>query len=331
VIIPFCSWELEHGQYNSPTLWVKSDQSPFDKAGFLPVKYSGVLRETLFASYYEEEKARSYLDNLNLFYVALTRAEHGMIVMAPLPNPKRKKNARISDVLFESMQRTLPAGWEISNERWRSGEWSVNKESEEVTPTARPVPLKNYSTSTWRDKLVIKQSSRGHFESSENFDSEKIKYGIHLHTVFSRIKYHQDLDEVINKIEQEGIITLLEKPVIHTLLEELLSNEIIAGWFSSEWDVRTEVPILLPGDGDNRIDRLMIKDKKAVVVDFKTGEPSRSDQQQVSSYIDTLRQMNFTEVEGYLLYIKTGEVISVPPGKKTRAKEDKKGQLGFGF
>jgi hypothetical protein len=37
------------------------------------------------------------------------------------------------------------------------------------------------------------------------------------------------------------------------------------------------------------------------------------------------------EVEGYLLYIKTGEVVSVPPGKKTKVKEDKKGQLGLGF
>lgn len=331
VIIPFCSWELDHGQSNGPTLWVKSDQPPFDKAGYLPVKYSGVLRETLFSAYYEEEKARCYLDNLNLLYVALTRAEHGLIVMAPLPNPKRKKNTRISDVLFDSMQRTLPAGWERDNEVWRSGEWSIKKRSEESIPEALPVSLENYNTTPWREKLVIKQSSHGHFESSGNVVSEKVKYGIHLHTVLSRIKYYQELDNAIAAIEQEGIITVEEKPVISALLGELFANEFIANWFSSEWNVRTEVPILLPGEGDNRIDRLMIRDKKAVVVDFKTGEPSRSDQKQVSSYIDTLRQMNFTEVEGYLLYIKTGEVVSVPPGKKTKVKEDKKGQLGLGF
>lgn len=331
VIIPFCSWELDHSQYNSPTLWVKSDQPPFTTAGYLPVKYSGVLRETLFASYYEEEKARCYLDNLNLLYVALTRAEHGLIVMAPLPNLNRKKNTRISDVLFDSMQRTLTSGWHLSNEVWRSGEWSIKKENEESILIAGPISLENYSTSPWREKLVIKQSSHGHFESPENSVSEKVKYGIHLHTVLSRIKYHHELDDAINAIAHEGIITLEEKPVIQNLLGELLANELIANWFSSEWQVRTEVPILLPGEGDSRIDRLMMKDKKAVIVDFKTGEPSRNDQKQVSSYIDTLRQMKFTEVEGYLLYIKTGEVVSVPPGKKTKVKEDKKGQLGLEF
>jgi len=36
-------------------------------------------------------------------------------------------------------------------------------------------------------------------------------------------------------------------------------------------------------------------------------------------------------VQGYLLYIKSGEVVSVPPGKvmKTVKKDDK--QLGLGF
>jgi len=331
VIIPFCSWDLDHSSFNSPTLWVKSEEPPFDKAGFLPVKYSSVLRETLFASYLEEEKARCYLDNLNLLYVALTRAEQGLIVMAPLPNAKRNKNTKISDMLYDAMQRTLPDGWDLKNQVWNSGVWHLKKESGKAEPVSLPVKLVNYVTSSWRDKLVIKQTAKGHFEAGETSISDKVKYGIHLHHVLSKIKYAQDVDEAITGMEQEGIITEEEKPVIQSLIAELLANEIIANWFSSDWQVRTEVPILLPGEGDNRIDRLLTKDKKAWVVDFKTGEPSRQDQKQVTAYMDTLRMMNFVEVEGYLLYIKTGEVVSVPPGKKSKVKDDKEGQLGLGF
>ncbi len=127
------------------------------------------------------------------------------------------------------------------------------------------------------------------------------------------------------------IVNHRPRPVIHKLINELLANETIAHWFSSSWDVRTEVPILLPGEGDNRIDRLLTKGKKAVVVDFKTGEPSRADQKQVVSYIDTLRKMNFVDVEGYLLYVKTGEVVSVPPGKASKIKKNADGQLGLGL
>ncbi len=331
VIIPFCSWELDHGSFNAPTLWVKSDDSAFHEAGYLPVKYSSILKETLFASYYEEEKARSYLDSLNLLYVALTRAEHGLIVMVPNPSTKRGYGGKVSELLFNSMQRAFPSGWSANNELWSSGEWSLKAEKDKSEHASHPIQLKNYETSSWREKLVIKQSSKGHFESKENVVVGKVKYGIHLHTVLSKIKYHHEVDEAILNMEAEGVITADERPVIHTLINELLANETIAHWFSTAWEVRTEVPVLLPGEGDNRIDRLLIKDKKAVVVDFKTGEPSRADQKQVVSYIDTLRKMNFVDVEGYLLYIKTGEVVSVPPGKKSKVKDNKDGQLGLGL
>lgn len=330
VIIPFCGWELDHGALKAPTLWVKSDQATFQEAGYIPVKYSGTLKETLFASYYEEEKARCFLDNLNLLYVALTRAKHGLIVMAPGPDTKRAFSGKVSELLFNAMQRTLASGWNLQQDTWTSGEWSLKTEKDKTEEGSHPVQLKNYETSPWRNKLVIKQSSKGHFETSENRVAEKVKYGIHLHTVLSKIKYQDELDDAIMSMEKEGIITDEERPVIHALITELLGNEVIANWFSSIWVVRTEVPILLPGEGDNRIDRLLTNDKKAVVVDFKTGEPSRADQQQVVSYMDTLRKMSFIEVEGYLLYIKTGEVVSVPAGKKSKVK-GVDGQLGLGI
>ena len=331
VIIPFCSWELDHGSFNAPTLWVKTNESPFHETGYLPVKYSSILKDTLFASYYEEEKARSYLDSLNLLYVALTRAEHGLIVMAPNPSNKRSYGGKISELLFNSMQRALPLGWSVKKDIWSSGEWSLKKTNDKSENGSHSIQLKNYETSSWREKLVIKQSSKGHFEMTENVVVEKVKYGIHLHTVLSKIKYHHELDEAILSMETEGTITADERPVIHKLINELLANETIADWFSSAWEVRTEVPILLPGEGDSRIDRLLTKGKKAVVVDFKTGEPSRADQKQVVSYIETLRQMNFVDVQGYLLYIKTGEVVSVPPGKASKTKKNSDGQLGLGL
>lgn len=331
VIIPFCNWELDHGGFNAPTLWVKASSPPFDKAGFLPVKYASALKETLFASYYEEEKARCYLDNLNLLYVALTRPEHGLIVMAPHPKVRRSFGGKICELLFNSTQRALPTGWSINQDVWRSGEWTLQQEKDQLESGPKAVGLTNCATTPWRDKLVIKQSAKGFFEKSENIASQKMKYGIHLHTVLSRVRYQHELDEAIANLVMEGIITEEEKPVILRLVSELLANEVIGNWFSTDWQVKTEVPILLPKGGDNRIDRLMIRDKKAVIVDFKTGEPARVDQQQVASYIDTLRKMNFAVVEGYLLYIKTGEVVMVPPGRKSKVKSEDEAQLGLGF
>ncbi len=326
IIIPFCSWELDHGI--KPTLWVKSDQSPFDKAGFLPVKYSSTLEDTLFSSYYEEERTRSFLDNLNLLYVALTRAEHGMIITAP--NPKIKKNL-VATLLHHGLNTdsALQSRWNEGTQEWQSGEWVLAKE--EVNKTSAPLTLKAYASSTWRSKLVIRHTAVGHFDPQESETITRIKYGIHLHAIFSRIHYQDQLEEILSQLILDGMITSQEEPILIGLMNELFANDVIASWFTREWHVRTEVPILLPGGGESRIDRMMQKGNKVLVVDFKTGTPTKSDSKQVSDYLEILRKMSFQEVQGYLLYIKSGEVVSVPPGKviKTAKKDDK--QLGLDF
>jgi ATP-dependent exoDNAse (exonuclease V) beta subunit len=115
-------------------------------------------------------------------------------------------------------------------------------------------------------------------------------------------------------------------------LDILMTQEQVRDWFSISWEVRTEVPILLPKGEESRIDRLMVHGKKAVVVDFKTGERNKHDQQQVLNYVNILRDMNFTEVEGYVLYLRELEVMNVAhPKLRTSKKKENKDQLGLGF
>ncbi len=327
VIIPFCSWELEHGFGREPNLWVHAEEAPFDKAGYLPVKYSKALDDSLFSEHYKEERSRSYLDNLNLLYVALTRAEHGLIAM--VPNSKR---GTVASLLIEGIQQSdeLKSGWDEATHIWNAGTWSkANQKNEKVVTT--PIELQLYQSTSWRDQLVIRQTAKGFFNKTENESFEKLRYGIHIHTILSKVKYQNEWVEVLERLGSEGLISLEEKPKIYELITELLSNPLIASWFTESWKVRTEVPIIIPGGGDNRIDRLMTEGSKAIVVDFKTGEPTKADQHQVVEYIAILHQMNFTEVEGYLLYTKNGEVVSVPPGKISKSKKKDDKQLGLDF
>lgn len=328
VIIPFCSWELDHG-WKSPMMWVKSDKVPYDKAGFLPVNYSSRLDESYFASYYRDERTRCYLDNLNLLYVALTRAEHGLIVTGPFSKDP-KKLGTVGNLLYHVVrQPDFAASWNEKDKVWKAGAWT-NYEEQHLPPVAS-LSLNKYAAGSWRSKLIIRHHAAGHFKEQESETTTRIKYGIHLHTIFSRIHYRDELDETFVALQHSGIINEQEKPVIRELVDELFANETVAAWFDKTWEVRTEVPVLLPGGEESRIDRLMIKDKQAVVVDFKTGNSTKTDIQQVNGYLETLRKMNFQEVSGYLLYIRTGEVVQVPSGKPTKAGKQNKSQLGLDF
>src|SRR5690606_24351053 len=161
---------------------------------------------------------------------------------------------------------------------------------------------------------------------------EKIGYGIYLHAVLSRIRYADEMDDAIGGIILEGLVQEEERMPLKEQLNDLLENPRVASWFDRKWQVRTEVSILLPNGKESRIDRLMTHDKTAIVVDFKTGKPSKEDQRQVMDYMHILREMNFINVEGYLLYVRTGQVVSVTSGKPREVKRKKdKDQLELGF
>lgn len=332
VLMPFCSWGLDHDPWQAPNLWVKSSQPPFDKAGYLPVKYSSSLEQTCFDAFYKEERSRIYLDNLNLLYVALTRAEQGLIVLAPHPEVRNVKKT-VAQLLYDSIERTqvLNGNWSSGKAAWNSGEISALHKT--LSPGIAALSLHNYLSSGWREKLVIRQASKGYFEDRmDEVTKEKINYGIHLHNVLSRIRYVDEIEETLEKIVFEGLIKEEDKASLRQQLDALLSNSKIAQWFEEGWEVRTEVAILLPGGKENRIDRLLTREKTAIVVDFKTGIPKKDDQVQVMEYMGILRQMNFTLVEGYLLYIRTGQVASVVSGKSREVKRKKdKDQLDLGL
>jgi ATP-dependent helicase/nuclease subunit A len=335
VIIPFCSWTLDHQGFKQPNLWVEADTPMFKDAGHLSVKYSSKLENTVFAPYYHHERTQIFLDNVNILYVALTRAELGMKIFAPLKKlTNRKGELTVPDVsaLLQyciTTNETLGNLWEKSAMRWHSGTLERIPEGKDFhQEEIKQLSLKHYPVSRWRDKLVIRQAGKTYFDSDKE---ERVKYGIHVHSVLSYIHTKTDVDAALQRAIQEGLLTTLESDQVKAELQQLLSVPMISSWFDEGWEVHTEVPVILPGGEESRFDRLLIKDNKAIVIDFKTGASSKTDQQQVLAYMDILRSMNFTEVEGNVLYVRTGEVVEVKAGKVKLVKKKDDSQLDLGL
>ena len=75
---------------------MKPDKEPFNKLGILPVRYKRSLGDTIFESAYRQEKYSAYLDNLNLLYVAMTRAKDAIYGFIP---DKPDANSGIAEML----------------------------------------------------------------------------------------------------------------------------------------------------------------------------------------------------------------------------------------
>jgi ATP-dependent helicase/nuclease subunit A len=332
VIIPFCSWSLDHDNWQAPNLWVRSEFLPFNNAGYLPVRYGKPLEETFFVEYYREEKTRTYLDNLNLLYVAFTRSVNGLIVTAPCPDVKGVKDS-VAGLLYHAIKQNdhLRNSWDETKMIWGSREWTVALS--ECHSDQESIQLNEYHVSAWQEKLVIKKTGTAYFEVPANEKRVRINYGLQMHAVLSRIKNSREVLPVIEQLISEGLISSAESSGIMGELNEVFALPQVSSWFDDQWKVRTEVPIILPGGLHNRIDRLLTDNQRAVVIDFKTGIPAKTDNLQVLGYMDILRQMNYTDVNGFLLYLRDKNVVEVKAEGKQRLvkKVMNKDQLSLGF
>ncbi len=319
VIIPYCSWSQGHESFR-PLLWVTSSESPFAEAGPVPVRFNSKLKESVFAEAYHEENIRAQLDNLNLLYVAFTRAIEGLHVIS--------NGSQIGKLVRDTILATpqLMQHYSIRESTYKRGDVLKRTASADADTNKY---LVEYPVNPWRNRLVIRKSFAGYFDGDSAAARDQQRYGIYLHTVLSRIRTVRDIPDALSAATATGAVPAEVLKSVSEQLEKLVSLPGVSDWFSPNADIRTEISILLPGGNEYRIDRLVIQGNMAVVIDYKTGTQQATDRKQVEAYIETLGRMGYRVVEGYLLYLREGLVVAVskPQTKPLKSRRSGPDQL----
>ena len=319
VIIPFCSWNLDH-QPNAEIMWCLSHEDILREFPYYPVKYGSAMLQTDFSVQYLNERSLAYLDNLNLLYVAFTRAISGLYVFAEMP--RNEDNIKsIGDVVYQSMS-DLTGIKELSLERSpRIDTWGEEgivyyigtiPDSGKAEKVTNEFHVQIYDKGNWYHKISIRRQldlfSR---EDGEYHPDEHIHYGILLHDILSRIIRKDQMDEVLENGIKSGYIQAGQQERIKEMLLKLWENAKVNDWFSGRWKVKTEVPVLPRSGQLSRMDRVMIDGDHVIVVDFKTGNLRHEHKKQVQEYKQILQLMGYNKVEGFLLYLGKGELVAI--------------------
>lgn len=335
VIMPFCNWDFDHSSIHAPMLWCEEnirpavpsnnwdpvqneDDSFFVTVPPLPMIYSSKMKDTVFSKSYYDEKMQSYLDNLNLLYVALTRAEERMYLFAQKSIAEDIKS--ISDLLYSTLlQNKLPKE-EYQFHEWQSF-WDdektlftigIKKEREKSTKkkhcTASKEKLLMHYYSESESEAETKKNWIDLFKGEKNkINSSEIILGDLIHSLISEIITLKDLPKALEKIEfmpiSEG-----EKYILKQILNQLSTNLKISNWLDGSWQQKIESPLVNSYGKLLRPDRVLIKKDKIVVLDFKTGLNSSSYIKQVKEYTEAIASMYSVEVEGYLVYLTEKEI-----------------------
>ena len=80
VIIPFANWKIDHEPFKSNLIWCRPSVEPFNILPVVPIKYGKAMQNSIYKEDYFKEKLSAFIDNLNIAYVAFTRAKNELII-----------------------------------------------------------------------------------------------------------------------------------------------------------------------------------------------------------------------------------------------------------
>lgn len=342
VIIPFCNWEME----KKGTLWceTKNKPAPYNKLPLLPIDFSrDKLIGTVFEDDYKEEHFQNIVDNLNLLYVAFTRASKNLFVFGlrqgkttldniakgtPPGNRSYAIELALRQVSEQLQGSSLSFPDDIGSEiHFEYGTLVPATHEKEHAVADNPFLIKPdkhiVSIATYPQAATFKQSNKSiEFVKGEDVDpsdrTRYIKIGNVLHQLFSTIYTTADIPARLNELEQQGIIynDEITSAQLRTRIEDAITNPQVQEWFSKRWQLYNECTILEYNKDTNEVeehrpDRVMTDGKEFVVVDFKFGKEREEYKKQVQQYMEILIRMGHKKVSGYLWYVVKNNVVEV--------------------
>lgn len=305
VIVPYANW----GHDMDKQLWLTPEPPlpgiPPDLA--LPVNTPKLLEETYFAKAYKEEKEKVRIDNINLLYVAFTRAGDNLYIIA---QPKRKNDnyELLKELAVPLMGKETAPGTAYTLGEPAHKEKKAEKEVKQ--PEIEYQKNDAFISNRWYGKISIRRKTP-EFWGFDDYREERINWGILVHHVLAQIRSSEDVPRILEKIFISGDIEEKEKKLLQTKVNEIFAIETVQEWFKPGLRVFSEAS-MITDRGILRPDRVIIYDDKAVIIDFKTGEKNKGHANQLNKYRQALRAMGYQKIEAYLFYLENKEIQPVP-------------------
>jgi ATP-dependent exoDNAse (exonuclease V) beta subunit len=280
VIIPFCNWPLEKSTNN--ILWCQSDEPPFNQLPVVPIGFSknGMIN-TIYEKDYQQEHLQNMVDNLNLLYVAFTRARKRLLVYGTTKKDKDKKSESTNNrslLIEKCMPLLVQPVDETSLNPHQKGKLHTLEDSTLDNESGKPIVFEygqcydalpviqkkekdssniflhpdlgeEFQMLSYHNHVKFRQSNNSRkFTTSEETTLLRANYierGNLLHHIFSQLRSVDDIEDVIHQLTNEGILyDEISPQELKDMLDRALSNKKVQDWFSPRWTLHNECTII---------------------------------------------------------------------------------------
>ena len=339
VIVPFADWSLT--PHRNTLLWGRLPDDAKPLAEMPPVAVVPqvqALARTALAGQYAEELEKTFLEGLNMLYVAFTRPRHRLYLISR--QPKRKAGSKDAEpeidltepakTVAELLHRYLASKNEelkIKNQpapdtptpeyfvlATQTANAQASQSQQPTTNNQQPetLQLTNLTSTPWEERLRL----RRHASTVFDFDEQQAlrEWNRKLHYALRRTLRATDAARVAGQLVAEGLISARERPELLAKLRRVVEHPALAHYFSAAVQAETEREILVGGARrqDYKPDRIVFDPAapgRVALLDFKLPPPEPRHRHQLARYADLFRQLGFTNVRCVLYYFDTEEVM----------------------
>ncbi|RFP66578.1 hypothetical protein D0N36_02390 [Hymenobacter lapidiphilus] len=343
VIVPFADWSLR--PFMGTLLWGRlpnvADRPMAEMPGVAVLSQKQDLLLTPLAAQYTEELEKTFLEGLNMLYVAFTRPRHRLYVITKKPKPAKasgknddgetgpdKPAGTVAELLHrylvstgqwddEQMAYSLAVNSEqLADSSSLDGASNQKPKTSNEQPTANnQLLLTNLTSTPWEQRLRLRRHANTVFDFDEQ--QEQREWNRRLHYALRRVRQAADVERVASQLAAEGIISLQERPELLARLREVTDDPRLAHYFSPEVVAEAEREILVGGTRkqDYKPDRIVFETtpdgsgRRVTLLDFKLPPAEYRHRVPLQQYAALFRQLGYEQVRCVLYYFDIREVV----------------------
>ena len=229
----------------------------------------------------DKEKMLNIQDELNILYVALTRAKNNLIVFK-----KSKKS------VFDIIDLTPTKKGNIYQD-----------EDKKIIKSTNPISYQPLQLGLQEQNIKI--------ISEEIYDIHSKYFGLATHYALEMMKdfTQESLDLAMQIVKNRYSIHLnsLDFDDIYSRISKLIQNEEFLSLLSTNY---TKEQSILYNNEIKIIDLLVVKDNNCIIIDYKTSQDIQKEHiYQVKGYIKAIKDITYKNAKGYLVYLRDDDIM----------------------
>lgn len=304
VIFPFAEEDYSKGPREK--IWLNADEEQVGLPKVLVDKNNNVSGYGESAALiYQQKKQEELLDDINILYVAMTRAEEQLYIISGIVSRNKDgilpSNTASFFIKFLEEKNQYDEG-KLEYEFGSSEKLSETEESKDETEI---IPQLTTTLNMKNIKIAQRESLMWNTKQQK-----AIEYGNILHEILSFIKTKEDIDLALTKAIENGLIVSSQKEDVLKTIYEIVNHQDLSLFFSNEHKILNEKTIIQKEGNLVIPDRMVLtKLNEIYLLDYKTGTHQTKYQLQLENYQNAIEKMGFKVTKKALVYI--GDTLEI--------------------